>query len=238
MDIHKIYNTIATIPFSTLDNILNVLFNQTCLCEIEVLYSSTYKINLDNLQIEKIISDSIMDYDEWKIIIQKVDGSTISVDILEQDTLIKWLNDNISIRYLSIPVTIVDDKTDYNHSCMLIIDKSLNEVYFYDPNGQSVLESVNDDIIDKFFKLYFDDSIGLNYISSDVFNNKKICINIQCDNEDYGNCIITSILLPHYLYLSDKTIYEGIEYFDKLSNKELENLIKNCMMMIYDLIEN
>ena len=246
---HSIHHKISKIKYKKLDRILSFLMEQTRVLNLKNLWSTTYKINLQDNLIEHII-DSITEKDEWAIKIQK-SQFMLFIEILNFETLYNWINLNQSNRYLCIPISFCPEystndndvqQNDSWHACTLIFDNALSEVYFFDPNGKTpYFNCFDDNHIDKLFGNYFKEfelkyQLGFSYIPISQFASSTICLNRNfSDDANANNCMIISILLPHFLHLTQHTIYQGIKELTSINNKDLFHIINSYSFGIYSL---
>ncbi len=231
----SIHNEIARIEFEKLDCLTSFLLDQTQINSISCKAFSSWKLDLESYLPTKIISTFYKsNNDEWPINFQK-SGNLILLDILDTNTLAHWIKINKAVRYLYIPISLNPEygAKRSGHACSLIIDNGLNEIYFFDPNGKTSYFGFThsscpiDILLENYFKdLETDYSLGYSYINNTTTKfyqlNRDFSFSLIANP---GNCMILSILFPHFLSLTQVDIYSGIAQLGELNDSELITLI-------------
>jgi len=203
---------------------------------------------------ELIIKDFNKDDDnEWVCILQHNLG-IIFLDILSHTSFINFINLNKQNRYLCIPVSLSPEFGNTKmggHATCLIIDNALEEVYLFDPNGETNYFNYSktykiyrsNEYVNMLFNKYFEDlyyfyNIRYKFVKNTEYNPSLFVINrvFKENNNNNGNCMIISFLFPHYLLATQNTILNGIKVFSNLKNDELLELIKIYYVWFYDLM--
>ena len=134
------------------------------------------------------------------------------------------------------------------HVGCLVIDNALEEIYFFDPNGKSnyfnysFYNNITDS--DKFVNLLFEkyfSELGTKY--KFVSNYDKYVLNVFLSNNlnyqvsEKGNCMIISLIICHYLMLTQKTLFDTIKDFYELSDNEFIDIISLYTVGLYELFQ-
>ncbi len=225
----SIHDEIAGIKYSKLDALNSFLLGQTQITNLLYKSYSTWKLDLLTLIPTRVLNSFYKSDEEWPITFQK-SGNLVLVDILDPKILAHWIKINSSIRYLCIPISLTPEyETDSAHACSLIIDNALNEIYFFDPNGETGYfgSQISSDPIDKLFEYYFKD-FELDYTYVPNLTIKMYELNRNFSSflmANSGNCMILSIMIPHFLSLTQNEISMGISKLGELGDTELAELI-------------
>lgn len=203
-------------------------------------YNNEYYIN----EIKKIeFKNKLDEYDE-DIIINNISGN-IRLIIYDNIEFSNILNNNIDKNYIFYPVHLIDKNQDFTHIDYLIINNVLEEIYLLDTCGKNnYFIDINDNNkIDDLFIKYISDLnkntiLQYKFISSKNWNPNNLILNREINNKNYygGHCVILSILTCHYLYLSNKTLFDIYSELSNLCDDELLNLIHNYSNSIYSII--
>lgn len=236
---------IAGIDYFKLDNLSSFLLGQTSITNIDSKEYSSWKLDLSSFSITNLI-DLFFDSDEeWPINFQK-SGNLVLLDILSPNTLAHWIKTNRSVRYLNIPVSFSPEYQTkcYGHACSLIIDNAMNEIYFFDPNGETnYFGSFESSPVDILLEHYFREfeskySLGYTYLGDTI--TKFYVLNRDFSSSTLsnpGNCMILSIMFPHFLALTQSDIYTGIANLGEMNDLELLTIINGysvgiCRLML------
>lgn len=231
----SIHKELARLKYSKLDSIISFLMDQTPLLP---MYSHidfcTWAISTDlSSGPFQAVSSFTRNLNEFPIVIQKSDDSKIIfLEMISQTSLNYWLGLNSKSRYLAIPVSLDAEykaKSSAGHACMLIFDNVLSEVYFFDPNGVTTFFGwENEIIVNELFYQYFETFGSYKYVGRNKYNPLMLCLNRRFEGspiENSGNCMITSILFPHYLFVTQLDIAQGIETIGSLTDSDLLTII-------------
>jgi len=254
----NIYKKIVNLEYTEIDNLISYLMNQTKMLGLLNLTFSSYKVETVNnncksspsglqssVHAELIIKNFNKDDDnEWVCILQHNLG-IIFLDILSHTSFINFINLNKQNRYLCIPVSLSPEFGNTKmggHATCLIIDNALEEVYLFDPNGETNYFNYSktykiyrsNEYVNMLFNKYFEDlyyfyNIRYKFVKNTEYNPSLFVINRvfkENNNNNNGNCMIISFLFPHYLLSTQNTILNGIKVFGNLKNDELLELIK------------
>jgi hypothetical protein len=249
----SINKEIAGIEYDKLDSLSSFLLGQTPITNLDYKEFSSWKLDLNNYSSSNLIDVFFNSDEKWPINFQK-SGNLLLLDILSPNTLAHWIKINSSVRYLYIPISFspeyqtkrygfAENVCRSGHACSLVIDNALNEIYFFDPNGEtSYFGSFGLNPIDTLFEHYFRDfdikhSLGYTYVS-DTTKFYEL-------NRDFswstianpGNCMILSIMFPHFLALTQSDIYTGVSKLGNLEDSELLALVNGysvgiCRLML------
>jgi hypothetical protein len=130
------------------------------------------------------------------------------------------------------------------HVLSLIIDNVLEEVYLFDSNGKTNYFNNNmvnsDRLVNLLFKKYFIDleniyNIKYKFIENYIYNPDSIILNKHFKDSS-GYCMILSILFPHYLSLTQLSIYHGIKTLSKLKENEFIDIINKYSIGFNDIL--
>ena len=81
--------------------------------------------------------------------------------------------------------------------------------------------------------------IKYKYVDVEKWNYNDFILNRTIKNNDKyygGNCVILSVLVCHYLYVSNDTLYNVYMELANLSDHQLLELIHNYSNSIYNII--
>lgn len=241
-----IHREIAKIDYVTLDYSFSFFLNQTKINDLSYLYTSVYIIDPLDCNVKCVGELCTKDEDEWKICFQK-SSELLHMDILSLDTMFCWIKKNSSQRYLAIPITFNPEYgvNNSSHACTLVIDNALQEIYFFDPNGTiGYFGNDSEYLLDFLMEKYFEDfelkySMGYRYIHTKKVNSLGLCLNRKFEGssiENFGNCMILSILFVHFLHLTQKTAYDGVQILGSLNNSSLLHIINNYSVGFYNYV--
>jgi hypothetical protein len=252
----NIYEVITKLDYIEIDNTFSYLMNQTKMLDLINLTFSSYKIDCSkiNKSCELIIKNfNKDDENEWTCILQHNLG-IIFLDIVSHTSFINFINLNKNNRYLCIPVSLSPEFSNTKmggHATCLIIDNALEEVYFFDSNGETNYFNYSktykidrsNEYVNMLFNKYFEDlyyfhNIRYKFVSNIEYNPSLFVINrvFEENNNGNGNCMIISFLFPHYLLVTQNTISNAIKVFGNLKNNELLELIKLYYIWFYELM--
>jgi len=240
----SVHEEIAGIDNEKLDSLNSFLLGQTLINDLGYKTFSSWKLDLSSFLTSNLIDVFFKSDKEWPINFQK-SGNLLLLDILSTNTLAHWIKINTSVRYLCIPISfspeynyqaknydLTEQPSKAGHACSLVIDNALNEIYFFDPNGDSsYFGSFEYNPIDTLFEHYFREFeskyfLGYTYVSNTIIKfyvlNKDFSYSAI---ENSGNCMILSIMFPHFLALTQLDIYTGIAKLGELNDLELIELI-------------
>ena len=242
----SIHDEIACIEYKKLDGLISFLLGQTQINTLNYKAFSNWKLDLNTLSPSKLVDVFLKSDEEWPISFQK-SRNLVLLDMLEFNTLAYWIKINKKQRYLYIPISLCPEYNlnikHHGHACSLIIDNALGEIYFFDPNGDTSYfgySSLNP--IDILFEEYFKEfelkfSLGYTYV-------KDTTTKFYVLNRDFsfstianpGNCMILSIMFPHFLTLTQSDIFTGISQLGELDDNELITLINGYSVGICRII--
>jgi len=112
---------------------------------------------------------------------------------------------------------------DKHHMMSLIIDIENEIVTIFDPNIDMIV-SVFENIIMDIFE-HYNIEYNTNYIIRfQTLEFKKLN---KAYNKDYGFCIILSILIPHYMLLTNLDIYSVLKVFNNFKLNNIDLIIKS-----------
>lgn len=120
------------------------------------------------------------------------------------------------------------------HLMSLIIDNKTKKIYVYDSNNNKNVTDYIETKIERIINVCKD--VKYSVCNTSVWNNKGLIMNkISYISPIYfkGHCVITTLLLPHYALLSNKTIEECVEIFSNINNDVLFSLINNYSLFYY-----
>jgi hypothetical protein len=171
--------------------------------------------------------------------------------MLSHESFINFIELNKSSRYLCIPTSLLNDgfNTDSNgHVVSLIIDNILGEVYFFDSNGKTnyfdnTIQYESNRLVNLLFKQYFMDlsniyNVNYTYIENNIFNPCSITLNkLVKNNSSNAYCMILSILVPHYLKLTQLSIYEVIQILNQVKEDDFIYLLKTYSLGFCDIVD-
>ena len=248
----KLHKKISSLSFDKIDIGISFLMKQTKMLNLINLTFSNYKI-CKNEHVKIIINNFINnDIDKWCCMLQ-YDSGNIFLDILSHNSFIDFIELNKTLRYICIPVSLSPEynysKSSLNgHVISLIIDNVLEEVYLFDSNGKTNYFNNNvvnsDRLVNLLFKKYFIDleniyNIKYKFIENYVYNPDSIILNKKFKdnkNNSIGYCMILSILFPHYLSLTQLSIYHGIKTLSKLEESEFIDIINKYSIGFNDIL--
>jgi len=240
----SIQNEIAGLEYFKLDNLTSFLLGQTPITNLDYKGYSSWKLDLTSFSTSNLIELFFEPDNDWPINFQKSEN-LIFLDILSFHTLANWIKMNSSVRYLHIPISFSPEYQTkrYAHACSLVIDNALNEIYFFDPNGEtSYFGSFDSSPIDTLFEEYFKEfeaklSLGYTYISDTITKFYTLNRDFPCSKiSNPGNCMILSIMFPHFLALTQSDIYTGVAKLGELEDLELLTLINGYSIGICRLV--
>jgi hypothetical protein len=251
----KLHKKISSLSFDKIDIGISFLMKQTKMLNLINLTFSNYKI-CKNKHAEIIIDNFINDdIDKWCCMLQ-YDSENIFLDILSHESFIDFIELNKTQRYICIPVSLSPEYNKLNegktnldgHVLSLIIDNVLEEVYLFDSNGKTNYFNNNivnsDRLVNLLFKKYFIDleniyNIKYKFIENYIYNPDLIILNKHFKDDktcSRGYCMILSILFPHYLSLTQLSIYHGIKRLSKLKESEFIDIINKYSIGFNDIL--
>jgi hypothetical protein len=148
------------------------------------------------------------------------------------------------------------ESKDQSHQTCLAIDILNKTAYLVDPNGSSsyfntIFEKISHDLyidinsyVDKLLECYFSElnkiGIKIEFIPGSKWNKNKICINRNFDKSliGSGHCVITTIMLGHYLLTTNLNPSDVYNKFKYISDDNLLILINSYMFGIYELMQS
>jgi hypothetical protein len=249
----KINNNNITQKFQKLkfydyDNLTQFLFNQKSINNFSPNYS-LYKLNVKDDRFSHHI-DITTDIENMYHTTIQADDDFLVFHTLSIDTFINFIMEHMDGRqYLIVPLIMSTELLDISHQTSLVIDLIYQKVYLADPNGKSEFfnKIYNKDVsnkIDLLLQSYFMqfNQLGFDYefIPSKKWNPEKICIN-KAFNQSIigsGHCVITSIMLGHYLLTTQDYITNIYNLFSELSDDEILYIINSYMNGINQLLSN
>ena len=120
------------------------------------------------------------------------------------------------------------------HMMIMIIDNEQKTICIYDPNNNINIIKYIENIITAFFDKHKYDTHIVN--SVDNWNKKKFIMNkISYKSPIYfkGHCVISSLLMAHYMALTDKSLDVCTDVFNKMDDNTLFALINNYSLFYY-----
>jgi hypothetical protein len=250
----KFHKKISSLSFEDIDIGISYLMTQTKMLNLMNLTFSNYKINCRDKNVE-LVFDSIInnDIDKWCCMLEYHSGH-IFLEMLSHESFINFIELNKSSRYLCIPTSLLNDGFNTNdtssdgHVVSLIIDNILREVYLFDSNGKTnyfdnTIQYASDRLVNLLFKKYFMDlsniyNLNYTYIENNIFNPSSIKLNRLVKNtSSNAYCMILSILVPHYLKLTQLSIYKAIQILNQVKEDDFIHLLKTYSLGFCDIID-
>lgn len=256
------HKKISSLSFEDIDIGISYLMTHTKMLNLMNLTFSNYKINCRDKNVE-LVFDSIVndDIDKWCCMLEYHSGH-IFLEMLSHESFINFIELNKSSRYLCIPTSLLNDgfNTDLSeqrckaslnlegHVVSLIIDNILGEVYLFDSNGKTnyfdrSIHYGSDRLVNLLFKKYFMDlsniyNLNYTYIENNIFNPSSIRLNRLVKNtSSNAYCMILSILVPHYLKLTQLSIYKAIQILNQVKEEDFIHLLKTYSLGFCDIID-
>ena len=250
------HKKISSLSFEDIDIGISYLMTQTKMLNLMNLTFSNYKINCRDKNVE-LVFDTIVndDIDKWCCMLE-YHSEHIFLEMLSHESFINFIELNKSSRYLCIPTSLLNDgfNTDSNgHVVSLIVDNILGEVYLFDSNGKTnyfdrsiqynTIQYKSDRLVNLLFKKYFIDlsniyNLNYTYIENDVFNPSSIKLNkLVKTNSSNAYCMILSILVPHYLKLTQLSIYKAIQILNQIKEDDFIHLLKTYSLGFCDIVD-
>lgn len=261
---NKFHKKISSISFKDIDIGISYLMTQTKMLNLINLTFSNYKINCRAQPKAELVFDNIVndDIDKWCCMLEYHSGH-IFLEILSHESFINFIELNKSSRYLCIPTSLLNDgygqrcdaslnlegRNDTSgHVVSLIVDNILGEVYLFDSNGKTnyfdnIIQYASDRLVNLLFKKYFMDlsniyNLNYTYIENDIFNPCSIRFNKLVKNTSFNAyCMILSILVPHYLKLTQLSIYEVIQILNQVKEDDFIHLLKTYSLGFCDIVD-
>lgn len=144
-----------------------------------------------------------------------------------------------------------DNSMPAGHITTLIIDTSSKQVFLLDVNGQSssyfhqkffsralskFTTLIQSNIVEKIVQLYIEQlKSELVYVESDLWNPRPMSLNPRIEGCLIGNghCYILTLLLFHYLVLSNSSPAHTLELFYQISEEQRLSLILGYSQHLY-----
>ena len=251
------HKKISSLSFEDIDIGISYLMKQTKMLNLMNLTFSNYKINCRDKNVE-LVFDTIVndDIDKWCCMLEYHSGH-IFLEMLSHESFINFIELNKSSRYLCIPTSLLNDgfnkSSPDGHVVSLIVDNILGEVYLFDSNGKTnyfdrsiqynTIQYKSDRLVNLLFKKYFIDlsniyNLNYTYIENDVFNPSSIRLNksVKTNSSD-AYCMILSILVPHYLKLTQLSIYKAIQILNQIKEDDFIHLLKTYSLGFCDIVD-
>ena len=251
------HKKISSLSFEDIDIGISYLMKQTKMLNLMNLTFSNYKINCRDKNVE-LVFDTIVndDIDKWCCMLE-YHSEHIFLEMLSHESFINFIELNKSSRYLCIPTSLLNDgfnkSSPDGHVVSLIVDNILGEVYLFDSNGKTnyfdrsiqynTIQYKSDRLVNLLFKKYFIDlsniyNLNYTYIENDVFNPSSIRLNksVKTNSSD-AYCMILSILVPHYLKLTQLSIYKAIQILNQIKEDDFIHLLKTYSLGFCDIVD-
>jgi hypothetical protein len=138
-------------------------------------------------------------------------------------------------RYVFVPIMFSLKDSKIGHATMLIIDKQELTIKFFDSNG-TTRGYINSNIVDKFFKTYFD-IFNITFNESYTYCNQKSWMDptinnyslntSELKNQDInsGHCMIFTLIVAHILSKSDYKLNDIILHLNKIKKSDLLDIV-------------
>lgn len=239
---------LALISPKEVTKILNFIFAQPSYSQPNwSIYTANILSQQTNLYIDYINND----YEDNCTLYVKYEDAHLTADLPNVQNLGQYLlNENMN-RYVYFPIVFSIPSDNIAHYSVLIFDLHIKQVFLVDPNGNNsffskYLGQESELLMDKLFVTYINDmnivhDIGLEYVPQYTWNPTGRIINRKLNNllvSDKGNCVILTIMLSHFLSLTQATLDCIFDIFDKLHDDELSIIINMYSKNIFNIIDN
>lgn len=214
--------------------ILEVIFNQPPMNKNRTTYT-LYSINIDYSNLHKVIDIISHPTNENSnhITIQSTQNQLV-LHIYSPETMHYYLAKNKKIRYLFFPIGFSGNSSS-DHQTILVIDNYQKCSYLIDPNGSTNYfrnttnnsEDLVEQLLIYYFQLLYEIKCTIKFICRKHWNPYTININRTFDGTvfDQGNCVVTSIILAHYINITQSVPQKAYVEFGKLKNDMLLKII-------------
>lgn len=231
---------------------------ETINCQkIESLYS---KLGISSFRFDKEIvalKSSVYSFDYHNLVTSHIcdvfeNDNSIAIN-LESDKLIFDLPSIYSIkefikvtqnRYIFMPVLYGSiGNAKVNHMATMVLILESKEVFLLEPNNRpTYFNKFNEyDLsyhIETFFSDYFK-RLDFSYIYIDTWNSGNHILNGSSFKNyeiDSGHCVVLSIMLSHFMTITDSPPSEVYTVFSSLNNEETAYIIREYSCGIYKLM--
>lgn len=247
----KSTDKLKRLEYHQFDNILNTITGQK---SINDMYYHLYKIDLPdknkNIKLNYCFDIFSDNKNEYPNILQVDSENGIDYFILKffsPSSIERLLSRNKDQKNIFIQFNYSGRDKDNLHQAAIMLNTIEKTVYLLDPNGQpdyfmdkltkkeEYTNTINivDNILNEIFK-----NIGYEYLPMTFWNNEKHSINRKFSDSviGEGHCVIITILLIHYIMLTEfdpKTIYD---LFGNLLDPDLLHVINSYSLTIYKML--
>lgn len=191
-----------------------------------------------NLTFDKYINEVKVDSDinEFHICNEPhiiYNSNIFNMYMYDTDSLHKLINQDCNI----VTKHILSNLHNNCHCMMLIINKNDRTFSIFDSSNNSQIVKGIEKILYKIIQEYnikYSDNFIL--LSIDIWNSDNIVINRpykkSLTNND-GYCVIMSIMLVHYMIVTNKDIVTVIKIFDNFTDNEMTTIINDYSLYYY-----
>lgn len=242
---------IQGLNYTQIQAIMLLLFNQEDISNVEPFYE-IYAINHDGTNLKKIIEVySQPDSKQSNCVTIQASDYQILLHIYAPLILSMYLKMNDDKRFIFIPVGFGMEGENSAHQTMLCIDMFKKRAYLLDPNGKSTyfdnkiptnknLFNSCEPLIESLLCYYFEEfsKLGTNiiFINRKKWNPIMVNINIaQNTISPNGNCVVTSLMISHYLNVAQCDPFDGFMKISNIDNIKMRRCIDGYTKFLCDM---
>lgn len=222
----------SRLPLDKYKLLLNMYSNQN-----DVTYSDyiLFKLEDHHLDVEIVNNYStISDENTYIVIYYDPAEKSYLFQTFDFTNMFELIISNAN-RYIFVPIMFSLKDSKIGHATMLIIDKQELTIKFFDSNGIT-RGYINSNIVDKFFKTYFD-IFNITFNESYTYINQKSWIDTtinnyslntsELKNQDInsGHCMIFTLIVAHILSKSDYKLNDIISHLNKIKKSDLLDIV-------------
>jgi len=136
------------------------------------------------------------------------------------------------------------------HQTMLCIDTLNKKAYLLDPNGSStyfddkipkkdhhLFEPIIESMLCYYFKEISKLGDNITFINRSKWNLTKINVNISVDTiSSTGNCVVTSLMIAHYMNVAHCEPYDGFFMISKIEKTKMCRCIDGYTKFLSDMV--
>jgi len=186
------------------------------------------------------LSLCVNEYNERKLTNNNVNNSHMSV-IMKESSIISYIYDGDSLnklfeskkKYVYKPIYCnIDSQL---HLLMMIINIKKRSIYIFDSNNNLTLVNHIEYLLDS---VIFNGQFKKNFqvIPVETWNNNNIILNKSKFGGGY--CVIISLLISHYIQLTNKNLTTCVKIFNSLDEHTLLSTLNDYSIFYYYFIKN